>query len=276
MKKLRDGDRIRFHSDGQIMECDFTNMTFDVMKTVNDFYDEVERQIGETGQKWFFLVNYYNCRIMAEAWISFAHRGKKLNLAYSLGTARFAVSPDTSEAILEQSQSHQFDPNLFESRDAALAYLRELRAKVPDAEFQSTITKQPDPPGRPIAERVSFHCDLDIMEVDFSGVSFERSRDVDEFYGVIDEKLAETGKKWFFLVSYRDCVILPEAWYRWATWSKRLNSSYSLGTVRFSPQEETTEAIESRARDQDAAPNVVSTREEAFAKLAEMRKALSE
>ncbi|HMB77198.1 MAG TPA: hypothetical protein VKN76_12415, partial [Kiloniellaceae bacterium] len=212
MDKSRDADRIRFHADDQIMECDFSNMTFDVSKTVNDFYDDIEQRIEETGQKWFFLVNYYNCRIMSEAWIGFAHRGKKLNLAYSLGTARFAASTDTSEAILEDSRSQSFDPNLFPSRDDALAYLRAQRAKIPAAEYQATITKEPEEPGRPIAERVSFHYDLDVMEVDFSGVVFERSRDVDAFYDTIDQKLAETGRKWFFLVNYRDCVILPEAW----------------------------------------------------------------
>ncbi len=268
-------DRIQFHTDDQIMECDFSNLTFDVAKTVNDFYDELERQIGETGQKWFFLVNYYNCRIMTEAWITFAHRGKKLNIAFSMGSARFAANPVTSEAILEDSQSKNFDPNLFPSRDEAVAYLRAQRAEIPAEDYEATITKQAEAPGRPIPDRIQFLADLDVMEVDFSEVTFERSRDVDAFYETIDQKLAETGTKWYFMVNYRDCVIMPEAWYRWAVWSKRLNRAYSLGTVRYNPQEETTEALETRARAQEATSNIVSSRDEALAKLAEMRQAAS-
>ena len=275
MTNLGDSERIRFHADDQIMECDFSNMTFDVAKTVNDFYDELERQIGATGQKWFFLVNYFKCRIMTEAWIAFAHRGKKLNIAYSMGTARFAATADTSEVILEDSKAKNFDPNLFSSREDAVAYLRAQRAKIPAEEFQAAIVKEAEAPSRPLDERIVFHADQGILEVDFSEVTFERSRDVDRFYEAIDAKLKETGEKWFFLVNYRDCVILPEAWYRWASWSKRLNGNYSLGTVRFNAREETSEHIESRARVHEANPNVVSSRDEALAVLGEMRRARS-
>ena len=275
MSNLRDADRIRFHADDQIMECDFSDKTFDVAKTVNDFYDELERQIGATGLKWFFLVNYFNCKIMTEAWITFAHRGKKLNLAYSLGTARFAASADTSEVILEDSKEQNFDPNLFASRKDAVAYLQGQRAEIAPDDYQAAITKEAEAPERPLEERILFHADQGILEVDFSEVTFERSRDVDRFYEAIEKQLAESGRKWFFLVNYRDCVIMPEAWYRWASWSKRLNGDYSLGTVRFNARDETTKALETRAQAQEATSNIVSSRDEALAALAKMRRARS-
>ncbi len=266
-------DRITFHPDLQVMEVDFSDITFDVSKPVNEYYDEVDRQVEATKQNWFFLVNYRNCHIMSEAWIAFAHRGKNVNLAYSLGSARFAASDETSEAIIEKSEEEDFDPNLFPSREAALAHLQELRNRIPAADYQMTITKESEPPGKSIDERITFHPDLEIMEVDFSKCIFATSADVNAFYDIIGSKIAETNRDWYFMVNYEDTEILPDAWYRWTLCSKRLNAAHSLGTVRFNPHEATKEAIESRARVQVAAPNVVSSRDEALALIAEMRRA---
>ncbi|MCP4316203.1 MAG: hypothetical protein GY789_09340 [Hyphomicrobiales bacterium] len=266
-------NRIKFLADDQVMEVDFSEITFDVSKSVNEFYDEIDRRIEATGQKWFFLVKYLNCRIMTEAWIAFAYRGKKLNLAYSLGTARYAASEDTSEAILERSKEEQFDPNLFSTRGAALTHLRALRSEIRAADYQTAITKESEPPGKSVDERITFHSDLEIMEVDFSNCVFATSADVNAFYDTIGAKIAETNRDWYFMVNYENTEILPDAWYRWTVCSKRLNTAHSLGTVRFSAHEATKEAIENRARAHAADSNLVSSRDEALALIAETRKA---
>ena len=120
-------DRITFHRDLQIMEVDFSNLTFDTSRMVDDCYDEIEQQIAEQGPKWFFLVNYRNCRIFELAWIRFAQRGKRLNLAHSLGSVRFSAADDTAESIEASARSENFDPNLFPSRDDAMAEIERMK-----------------------------------------------------------------------------------------------------------------------------------------------------
>lgn len=263
--------RITFHPGLQVMEVDFSDLTFDLSKPVNAFYDEVERQLAATGKKWFFLVNYRNCRIMSEAWITFAHRGKKVNIAYSLGSARFSARDDTGEAILESSQKENFDPNLFTSRTAALEHLGEMRGKIPAANYEETITKMPEAPGRPIDDRVLFHEKLDIMEVDFSDYTFATSADVNEFYEAITAKIAETGRNWYFMVNYDGTKILPSAWTQWAVSSKKLNAAHSLGTVRFNQHGEAETELLKRARFDRSDPNLAVSRKDALARIDQMR-----
>ena len=264
-------DRVTFHAENQVMEVDFSNMTFDVSSKVHNAYDVIDRKLHETGKKWFFLVNYQNCRIMSEAWIAFAHRGKMVNLSYSLGSARYAATGDTSDDILESARQEKFDPNLFRTRDDALAYLAELRREIPDDEFAQRLVPSLPKETRQMSERVIFHPDLQIMEVDFSDCVFARSADVNAFYDEIDRQIAATDKKWYFMVNYKATEILPDAWHSWAVRGERLNMSYSLGTVRFDPNERTKAEIEERALTDDFNPNIVATRDEALARIEELK-----
>ena len=235
--------RITFHRDDQVMEVDFSDMSFNGAGPVNAFYDRVDQAIEETGQKWFFLVNYRNCRIMSEAWITFAHRGKKSNIAYSLGSARYAVNEETSDAIVERSKKENFDPGLFPSRERALERLHELRREIPAELFSQRIALAAPAKAISFEDRISFHPELGVMECDFSNVSFERSEHVHACYDAIERKLAETDRKWFFLVNYQNCAILPEAWITFASRGKRVNLAYSLGSVRYDASEETGRSI---------------------------------
>lgn len=260
-------DLITFHPDILVMEVDFSNVTFDVSASVHIAYDNIDRQLKNTKSKWFFLVNYRNCRVMSEAWIAFAHRGKITNLSYSLGSARFAVRDDTGEEILQSAKEENFDPNLFGTRDEALAYLAQLRSEIPKEEFEQRLIPTPPAPVKSLAERIKFHSDEQIMEVDFSDHTFATSADVNLFYDEISRQIADTNQKWYFLVNYGNTEILPEAWYNWAVRGGRLNKTYSLGTVRFAPQEKTKQDIQKRARADEFNPNLVSTREEALARI---------
>ncbi len=270
MNTINYAERIIFHPDQQIMEVDFSNLTFDMSKSVNTFYDEVDRQLAETGQKWFFLVNYLNCRILSEAWIAFSHRGKKTNLAHSLGSVRFAASGDTSGTILEKSKEENFDPNLFPSRASAVAHIEELRNQIPAEDYQRVIAKEAVS-DRALDDRVTFHDDLEIMEADFSDYTFASSADVNAFYDVITSKIAETGRSWYFMVNYQGTEILPDAWYQWAMRSKKLNAASSMGTVRFNPHEATRLEIMKRAKADDADPNLFGSRDDALARIVQLR-----
>ncbi len=253
------------------MDVDFSNLTFESSPPVNDFYDEVDRRLAETGEKWFFLVNYHELHIMLEASITFAHRGKKTNIAYSLGSARYAASPDMQKTIEERSEVEKFDPNLHETRDEALAYLRSLRAKYTPEEFAKLIVLDETVPERSYDDRIIFHADQGIMEADFSDLAFERSRDVDSFYDILEDRLAATGRRWYFLVNYRNCTIEPEAWIAFANRGKRANLAYSEGSVRFDTSRATEQSILEDAKREDFQPNLFSNRDDAIKRIIEMQ-----
>lgn len=119
--------RIVFHDSFNIMEVDFSNLNFQTAEQVNGFYNEVDRRIEASGRKWYFLVNYDNCQIEQAAWVAFGYRGKKVNLAWSLGTVRFNARHETANTIEEKAKQEDFDPNLFRTRTAAVARLMELQ-----------------------------------------------------------------------------------------------------------------------------------------------------
>ncbi len=119
--------RLVFLEDLAALDIDLTDITFSNSDEVNEFYDQLEQHLGETGRKWYFLVNYRNTKIHDVAWVAFAARGKRVNLAYSLGSVRYAARTETEETILDKSKKEKFDPNLFPSREAALEKIEEMR-----------------------------------------------------------------------------------------------------------------------------------------------------
>lgn len=120
--------RIEILQESEIIEIDFSDFEFSSSKIVDDFYDAIDKVIKSTGRNWYVVVNYRNCSIWPEAWVAFAHRGKKMNVNRSLGTVRYASSQATGDKIDEDAKSESFDPNLFDSREAALAKVEELKS----------------------------------------------------------------------------------------------------------------------------------------------------
>jgi hypothetical protein len=120
-------DRIQFFEDLQIIEVDFSDFVFSSSKLVNDFYDRLDRLIESSGKRWYIVVNYHHCSTWPEAWVAFAHRGQKVNVSYSLGTVRYfnASSVDEDSPLLS-------DPDMFPSRDEALARIEQLRRQTHD------------------------------------------------------------------------------------------------------------------------------------------------
>ena len=262
--------RITFHDTDQIMEADFSDFHFDGTQTVNHFYDRLEHRIAQTGEDlWFFLVNLNGTRIDPAAWTAYSRRGRALNLAHSMGSARFDASEETRRQIERAANTEAFDPNLFSQRDGAIARLRELPSKrrkrvVHDANY---VTAD-------FVRRLSFNEDALIMEVDFSHFTFHHGRDVNDFYDFIEERIKETDRKWFFLVNLNGCEILPGAWVQYATRGKRLNKAASLGSARFAAGSETEADIRLRAETQGFRPNIRNTRDEAITLIGEMKEDL--
>ena len=119
-------ERIRHIEELQIVEVDFSDFVFSSSKIVNNFYDCLDQLIESTGERWYIIVNYHNCSIWPEAWVAFAHRGKKVNASYSLGTVRYFDA-----SAVDEDSPLRSDPELLPSRDEALARIEQLRRTMP-------------------------------------------------------------------------------------------------------------------------------------------------
>jgi branched-chain amino acid transport system ATP-binding protein len=122
------------------------------------------------------------------------------------------------------------------------------------------------------AERITFHDAIVTMEADFSTMTFADAAQVDAIYDEIERRLAETGRRWFFLVIYTDCVVAVEAWTRFAERGKNANINHSLGSVRVGATAQTRDAIRESAGKESFRSNIYDTRDQALLALGEMRK----
>lgn len=122
--------RVTFDETRVIMDVDFSHFIFHHSRDVNDFYDYLEEMIKESDRRWFFLVNLNGCQIMPGAWVQYAHRGKRLNKAGSLGSARYAAGSEEEAEIRMRSESQHFRPNIRNTRAEALELIEEMRAEL--------------------------------------------------------------------------------------------------------------------------------------------------
>ena len=259
--------RITFHAALQIMEADFSDFCFDSSQTVNRFYDRLEERIAESGEdQWFFMVNLNGTRIEPEAWFTYSRRGKALNLAHSMGSVRFDASEETRLQIQRAANTEAFDPNVFTSREDALVRIADMPST-----RRARISHDPTYTLADFVRRISFDAEAGIMEADFSHFAFHHARDVDDFYDHIEQRIEETGRRWYFLVNLNGCEIMPAAWIRYSQRGKRLNEGASLGSVRYAAGSETEADIRMRAETQGFRPNIRNTREEALALIAELK-----
>lgn len=263
--------RISFHDELQAMEADFSDFHFDSSGIVNRMYDRLEARIAETGEeKWFFLVNLNGTRIDPVAWTAYSRRGKALNMAHSMGSVRFDASDVTRRQIERAANTEAFDPNLFSDRDAAIARIREI----PSTRRRKLVLER-NYELSDFVRRVKFDEARVIMDVDFSHFTFHHSRDVNDFYDYLEERIKESDRRWFFLVNMNGCQILPGAWIQYAHRGKRLNQAGSLGSVRYATGSETEADIRLRAESAGFRPNIRNTREEALDLIEEMRAELT-
>jgi len=259
--------RLTFHEDDQILEIDLTDLTLDNSADANLLYDQIEKHIAASGESlWFFLVDYGGTRIDPAAWFAYTRRGKDLNLAHSMGSVRVDPSDDTRRQIERSAGTENFDPNLFADRNQALARLKSIPST-----RQEKIVHVPNYTADDFRARIRFSADDHIMEVDFSNVTFEHSRDVNDCYDVIEDLIAETDQKWYFLINYENTKIFSAAWIEYAARGKALNEASSLGSVRYAPGSETETDIRLRAESGGFRPNIRNTRAEALERIDEMK-----
>ncbi|MEZ5658682.1 MAG: hypothetical protein R3E83_09155 [Burkholderiaceae bacterium] len=278
-------NRISFDEPHETLRVDFSDLVFENSAQVDEAYDQLTRAIRDTGQKWFFMVDYRNSRVDLPARLTWEHRGKKLNESWSLGSVRYHISNDARESLQRRAANNPYYANLVDSREEAEAVVARLR-QAREAESHATKSRLEEAarrsawettcangplPDELFAARVSFDPDRQIMEADFSEFDFVNDRVVNAFYDHLEQRLSQTGQSWYFLVNLRHCVVRSEAWFQYARRGKALNLAYSLGSVRYSATAETAAEIEKRANTESFDPNLFSAREPAIDRIAQMR-----
>ena len=263
-------DRIVFHAPERVVEIDLTDLSLNSNQDVDALYDSVNQRLKATERKWFFLINYLNCRIAPEAWLQFAYRGKLLNEATSLGSVRFNTTDQVRAEIEDRADRERFAANLMRNREAAWGEVTRLRDDYlrlyPDlAPIEPALAAE-------FARRISFAPLEEIMEVDLSAFRFVDARIVNGFYDAVEAKIAASGReRWYFLINYRDCAVQPEAWVAFAHRGKKLNLKHALGSARYAATEQTQTAITEKANAERFDANLFPNREAARAALATLR-----
>ena len=118
-------NRVHVLPELDVIELDFSDFQFDSAGTVNAFFDHIEEIVDATGRDWYFLVNYRDCTVWPEAWVAFAHRGKRISVNHAHGTLRYAETSADDDA---PTATPGAGSDLYPSRDAALARIAEMRA----------------------------------------------------------------------------------------------------------------------------------------------------
>ena len=103
----------------------------------------LERRIEETGElQWFFLVNLSGMKIEPSAWYAYSRRGRSLNETYSMGSVRFDPSEEARLWIERAANIEAFEPNLFSTRDEALAKIKSFRSTRRNSSVEATLSRQ--------------------------------------------------------------------------------------------------------------------------------------
>ena len=122
-------ERIAFDDDTQVMEVDFTNLSFDSSVEVDKIHDEITACIKRTKRQWYFVFNYLNCQVRPDARRSWEARGQRLNLGHSLGSVHFNAGDRMGIELARRSREEPFYSNVVGSRERALGLIAAMRAQ---------------------------------------------------------------------------------------------------------------------------------------------------
>lgn len=259
--------RITIHEGAQIVEIAFSGLYFHTTADVNAFYDYLETRIQDTGEaQWFFMINTQDYRVDESAWFAFTRRGRDLNEGHSMKTVRFDGDPATVAQIARNKGTDRENPNLFVSRDDALAHLKSLPSK-----RRERLAHHPSFQKAEYLRRLHFDRDTGILEIDLSGMSIEHSRDVNDIHNWTEEAIRATRHKWWMVFNYENTRIQSPAWVQFSLRSEAFNETFSMGSVRYALGSETEADKRLRYEAKTTRPNIRNTRAEALERLEEMR-----
>lgn len=259
--------RVMIHEGPQIVEINFEGLRFNSSAQVNAFYDFVEKRLGETGEPlWFFMVNTRDYRVDPDAWFAFTRRGRDLNEGHSMKTVRYDADPETVKQITKTKGTDRETPNLFASRDAAMAHLQSLPSK-----RRVALGHVPSFDKASFLRRLTFDEATGILEIDLSGMSFEHSRDVNDIHNWVEDAIRGTRHKWWIIAHYDGTRIQSPAWVQFSLRSEAFAETYAMGIVRYALGSETEADKRLRYEAKSTRPNIRNTRAEALERLEELR-----
>ena len=70
--------------------------------------------------------------------------------------------------------------------------------------------------------------------------------------------------KWYFLVNYSNCVMLPSVYSQFALKGHEINRKYSLGTARYGVAQPLEDEFHLRSESRKLPTNIFDTREDAL------------
>lgn len=104
--------------DEDTIEIDFSDVTFRGSEDVAAFFDPLDKFIESRNRSWYFIVNLRNNKIWPEAWVSHAHRMKKITVSYARAMIRFD----------ESGAGAHMDPEIYRGRDDAIAIVNRMKS----------------------------------------------------------------------------------------------------------------------------------------------------
>lgn len=262
--------RIHVLKDIDVLEIDFSDIVLKDKFDVDAVYDTLESRIAATGQdRWFFLENMRNVRILEPAWFRYSLRSQQLRRAHAAGLVRFDNSEDTAQEIARRAHTAAQDDNLFTDRAAAISRILEMRKAHPILHKVVLETQYTD---ADFAPRFRFDPIHQVLDIDLEGIRFENSADVAAFFDYAEALLAQDGDKWYFLLNYHDVYIDPGAWLAFGVRSQRLILARALGAVRYNTSPEAAAEIRARRNTERFDPDICASRETALARVREMQR----
>ncbi len=104
-----------------------------------------------------------------------------------------------------------------------------------------------------------------IVAIDFTGLYFHTTADVNAFYDYVEVRIDETGEpQWFFMVNTQDYRVDGEAWFAFTRRGLDLNEGHSMKTVRYDADPMTIAQITKTKGTDRENPNLFGSRADAL------------
>ncbi|MFW5786777.1 MAG: hypothetical protein ACOCV3_00760 [Halanaerobiales bacterium] len=120
-------ERFNYDQDRGILFIDFSNLTLDKTKQIEEINLIIEDLLGDLGHKVYSVVNYDNCKISQEIKDEYGEMMKENQKKYSLGTVRYSNKSFTRTTLTISSVKNRFSSNVCSSKEEAINKIEELK-----------------------------------------------------------------------------------------------------------------------------------------------------
>jgi len=121
------------------------------------------------------------------------------------------------------------------------------------------------------ATRIDFDHGQSVLFLDLRDMSILTPRQADIFYDTLETAIGKTGCNWYVVSNYQGCEIGPGAAPQFGFRRNVFNETYSLGSVRFAASAAFDRMLLGNSKDPRYDGNVCVTRDEALARVDELK-----